>query len=355
VALITRTLPAILNGVSQQPAILRSSDQTEDELNTWSKIAEGVSRRPPTQVVSKIAGLSVSPNVSIHHINRDINERYLVLIQQGSIRVFDETTGAEKTVNAPDGFGYLDQDADVYRASSIADYTFIVNPTKTVQLLAAGQDTVDVPTHYRFPGGNSPQGIVRLTAILLASQAAQYAKNRTPGTFTATVKSPDKLPDPVCNGCIYRVLGSNDTAFVSYYVQGDGSVWNETVKPGLQNRIDETTMPWALVRESDGTFTFAPFSWAPRRVGDEDTNPLPPFIGRTIRDVFFYQNRLGFVVDTGVVFSGAGDYGDFWRRTVLDYIDSDSLSADAATTDVAVIDYALPFSDGVMLFSRQKQ
>jgi hypothetical protein len=104
----------------------------------------------------------------------------------------------------------------------------------------------------------------------------------------------------------------------------------------------------------DGTFTFAPFSWKPRRVGDNETNPKPPFIGRTIRDVFFYQNRLGFAVDDGVVFSGAGDYGDFWRRR-SSTTSTATRSASAATTDVAMIDYALPFADGVMLFSRQRQ
>jgi hypothetical protein len=123
---------------------------------------------------------------------------------------------------------------------------------------------------------------------------------------------------------------------------GDGSVWNETVAPGLANAIDELTMPWALVRQGDGSFVFAPFSWKPRRVGDLTTNPMPPFIGRTIRDVFFYQNRLGFAVDDGVVFSASGDLGDFWRRTVLDYIDSDTIAASAATTDVAILTMRSP-------------
>jgi hypothetical protein len=41
VALTTRTIPALMNGISQQPAILRSSDQTEDELNTWSAHRRG--------------------------------------------------------------------------------------------------------------------------------------------------------------------------------------------------------------------------------------------------------------------------------------------------------------------------
>lgn len=356
-ALTTRTLPSLMNGVSQQPAILRSSDQTEDELNTWSRVAEGLGRRPPTRTILALGSMPTPGTYSIHHINRDVSERYVVLIESGLIRVFDEATGAERTVNAPRGWGYLDTAGDVYRAVTVADFTFIVNTTKLVALLGVGADQVAQNVNNIWLGGTNPADYtVPGAGYGMPGTALQYNPNPTySGAITGTVPSFDKLPDPVCSGCVYKVLGQNDTSFVSYYVQGDGTVYNETVQPGLINALNELTMPWALVRQGDGTFTFAPFSWKPRRVGDNQTNPTPPFVGRAIRDVFFYQNRLGFAVDDGVVFSAAGDLGDFWRRTVLDYIDSDTIAASAASTDVAILDYALPFADGVMLFSRQKQ
>jgi hypothetical protein len=215
---------------------------------------------------------------------------------------------------------------------------------------------VDPNPEWRLPGGTTAAHLWGLIQVTKAGSRTQYRPNlASPGTITGTVPDMTKLPDPPCSGCVYKVLGQQETSFVSYYVRGDGAVWDETVAPGLQNALDETTMPHVLIREDDGTFTVAPFSWAPRRVGDQETNPHPPFVNRTIRDVFFYQNRLAFLVDESVVFSAAGDYGDFYRRTVLDYIDSDTLAAAATTTDVAVLDYAVPFADGVMLFSRQRQ
>ena len=143
---------------------------------------------------------------------------------------------------------------------------------------------------------------------------------------------------------------------MTYYVvkAGDGT-WNETVVPDVNGSIDKTTMPHALIRQEDGTFLFAPFAWQGRRVGDEVSNPTPAFINRTIQDVFFYANRLGFLADETAVFSAAGDYSDFWRRTVLDYVASDALAVSATTTDVALLDYAVPFNDGIMLFSAQRQ
>jgi hypothetical protein len=111
-------------------------------VDRWGQIATGVSRRPPTRLV-KALGSQDFDNAMVHHINRDVSERYIVIVKQGSIRVFDEETGVEQVVNAPGGFGYLDQVGVAYRAVTVADYTFIVN-------------TATVPALYVPPTGSNP-------------------------------------------------------------------------------------------------------------------------------------------------------------------------------------------------------
>lgn len=174
-------------------------------------------------------------------------------------------------------------------------------------------------------------------------------------TITGRVTSVEKLPETAADGTIYEVQGSAANPYSSFYVIRKGAVWDETWKPGLRNAIDEATMPHCLIREGDGTFTFAPFSWAPRRVGDDETNPMPTFVGRTIRDVFFYQNRLGFIVDENVILSCAGDFGNFWRNTVLDVIDSDVTDVAVTTAKVSVLEHAILFNDGALLIADQTQ
>lgn len=151
-ALTTRTLAALNNGISRQPAILRSQDQTENEVNTWGQIATGVSRRPPTRLV-KALGAQNFDNAMIHHVNRDVSERYIVVVKQNSIRVFDEETGEEIPVSAPGGFGYLDQGGASYRAVTVADYTFIVNTAKVPALYVppAGANPGTPPPAYTDP------------------------------------------------------------------------------------------------------------------------------------------------------------------------------------------------------------
>lgn len=354
-SLVQRTLPALFNGVSRQPAILRSFDQTEWELNTWAELASGVGKRPPTQHVAKLVD-ALPADAFIHPINRDMSERYFVIVSPGSIRVFD-FDGAEQTVNAPGGLGYLTGDS--FAAVTVADYTFIVNRAKVAALKAVAADEVAPPEYLRYP---TRQAVLNRFGEpepydydeVVSGSAYQYGPNPASGALTGTVASMEDLPVPPTG--TYKVSGNTSgVGFLNYYVRASGAVWDETVAPGLKNAIDETTMPHCLVREADGTFTFAPFSWAPRRVGDDATNPAPTFIGRTIRDLAFYQNRLVFLVDESVVMSAAGDFGNFWRTTVLDIIASDVVDVAVTTANVAILDFIVLFNDGALLFADQTQ
>lgn len=353
-SLRTKVIPALHNGVSQQPPILRSIDQMEDEVNTWAVLADGLGKRPPSEHVANLG--AISENAFIHHINRDTDERYIVVIDGGQIKVFDHATGAQQTVAAPGGLGYLT--SGTFKAVTVADYTFIINTAKVCQMAALGADTVSDPEYLRWI--NRGTSGLDLTGIgdsygIVAGLPLQYGTNPGTGTYLGELPSMEKLPENANNGDLYKITGSADSGFVSYYVRREGAVWVETVPMGLQNAFDQTTLPHCLIREANGTFTFAPFSWAPRRVGDDDTNPRPTFIGRTIRDVFFYQNRLAFLVDENVVFSCASDFGNFWRNTVLDYIDSDVIDVAITTANVALLNWAVPFNDGIIAFADQTQ
>lgn len=145
--LTTRTLPQLFNGVSRQPAILRSIDQTEAELNSWAAASSGVGKRPPTETVAKIAD-SVSPGAFIHIINRDVGERYVAVIDAGVIKIvgFD---GVPRTVNTPNGTDYLS--SPDLKAVTVADYTFIVNRNKKANMKDVGADTAPLPDYVRDP------------------------------------------------------------------------------------------------------------------------------------------------------------------------------------------------------------
>jgi len=71
-----------------------------------------------------------------HITSRDIDERYLVLIRQGDLRVYDALTGLSNVVEFPDGKDYLTLPVGTdgesgFRAVTIADTTILVNRHKT--------------------------------------------------------------------------------------------------------------------------------------------------------------------------------------------------------------------------------
>ena len=68
--LISRTIPNLVQGVSQQPEILRLNSQATEQINGFSSVVEGLKKRPHTTHIAKISSSSIG-NASIHTINRD--------------------------------------------------------------------------------------------------------------------------------------------------------------------------------------------------------------------------------------------------------------------------------------------
>ena len=135
----------------------------------------------------------------------------------------------------------------------------------------------------------------------------------------------------------------------------ENGIYKEARKGFIAHTIVPETMPHALVREADGTFTFKLLDWADRKVGDEKSCPRPSFIGRQISDMFFYKNRFGLLTNESVLLSRAGEYFNFWPATAKDVLDSDPIDVLVSSTEVSILRYAVPFDDKLLLFSDRLQ
>ena len=51
--LVSRTIPNLVQGVSQQPEVLRLSSQATTQINGFSSVVEGLKKRPPTNYIAK--------------------------------------------------------------------------------------------------------------------------------------------------------------------------------------------------------------------------------------------------------------------------------------------------------------
>ena len=83
--LISGTVPSLINGISQQPPTLRMPTQGETQVNGLSHISRGLEKRPCTEHVATVAGVtsSNSNDVFIHTIRRSEDEAYALVVKGG--------------------------------------------------------------------------------------------------------------------------------------------------------------------------------------------------------------------------------------------------------------------------------
>lgn len=428
--LISSSIPNFVNGVSQQPFTLRLASQGELQENGFSTVSQGLKKRPGTKHMAKISDPPLSGvGAFVHIINRDEVERYMVAILKGDLKVFD-MAGNEKVVHFPNGKEYLSAPSyqTTFRATSVADHTFILNRTVTVR-----EDTSNtvhpfrgyealvhvkagnygktytvyvngtIAATYTTPNGDNANHAPLISTDHITSQlraqlvdsansvnniwgnGVQVSQSGSVIWIKAdvdfTISSEDgfaghalvviknklqrfsDLPNncPV-DGFAVEITGDSTSSFDNYWVKYDMSggsptngVWKETCAPRLSVGVDGHTMPWVLVREADGSFTFKMIQWGQRKVGDAKSNPNPSFMNRPLNDVFFYRNRLGLLCDENIIFSEAGTYFNFYRTSVTQLTDSEPIDVAVSHTKVSILEHAIPFNKQLLLFSGQTQ
>jgi hypothetical protein len=414
--LISQSIPNLANGVSQQPFTLRLASQAELQENGLSTTSQGLRKRPPTKHLKKILSGSYEA-AFLHTINRDEIERYIVVIASGGLKVFD-LAGNEKTVSFPNGTAYLvsADPANSFRAVTVADYTFIVNKGFTVT--AGATFASDRPAEalvsvrvgnygktysvlidgtsrasYTTPDGTAGSHTANISTDFIATQlfnglvgwgGAGFTFTRYGSVIHVSKSSGDfsircedgfnngamlALKDQVqkfqdlpanagVNGFAVEVIGDKQTGFDNFWVRFDSSgtgAWKETIEPGTRLGYSASTMPHTLIRNADGSFTFAQATWNNRTVGTLTSNSDPSFVTRKITDIFFYRNRLGFLADESVLFSEASEFFNFYRTTVTELLDSDPIDVTVSHTKVATLQHAIPYNRQLLLFSAQSQ
>ena len=134
-ALVSRTIPNLVQGVSQQPEVLRLNSQASEQINGYSSVVEGLKKRPPTNYIKKLTNTTYT-NAHIHTINRDVNERYVVVVTNGAIAVYDLDGNAKTVVNQTGATSYLTSanPKQDFKLITVADYTFVLNKNITTAM-----------------------------------------------------------------------------------------------------------------------------------------------------------------------------------------------------------------------------
>jgi len=181
--------------------------------------------------------------------------------------------------------------------------------------------------------------------------------------FQDTVSTVSSLPSQAKDGYVVKVINSAeidvDDMWLKFSTSSGGAygvgTWEETIGPGITYKFDPLTMPHQLVRQADGSFNFEPVTWDERVIGDLTTNPDPSFVGTTIKHMFLYRNRLGFLSNETVTMSRAGDLFNFFNTTALTATDDDPIDISASTAKPVTLYYVRPTAVGLILFGDTEQ
>ena len=159
--LVTQTIRNLIQGVSQQPPILRHAEQLDVQINGFSTEAGGLQKRPPSRHIKKLQNVELG--AKLHFINRDESERYFLAFTGSTLKVFD-LSGNEKTVsfnNGANDYIQTNNPKEKLKAITVADYTFIINTDKTVEM----------NTEDKTPDAWANQG------ALVVVKSGQYGRN----------------------------------------------------------------------------------------------------------------------------------------------------------------------------------
>ena len=289
--LISSTIPNLINGVSQQPAALRLASQAESVINCMASPVEGLKKRPPMEHIGKLfAGSAGTGRPFTTIVDRDGTIQYLVFIQDNDIKVFG-LDGSTKTVNKPNGTGYLDisnsaDPSEQFRLASVADYTFIVNREKTV-------------TTYFQDGVTYSQSGTTVTVTSTAHGLTTSDRISIDCTSGSGVDGKyDVASVPNANSFTY-------TAGTSLTTNGNAAYNIMTPNFGTKSMVfikaaDYSATYRIKIKSADGTSTLADVSYATAAVGG--TQPDTLTIATNLR------NSLASALSSG------------WTFTVVDYV-----------------------------------
>tara|TARA_B100000214_G_scaffold375112_1_gene360113 strand:+ start:1259 stop:3706 length:2448 start_codon:yes stop_codon:yes gene_type:complete len=340
--IVSRAIPTLLRGISQASDSSKQADHADIQDNADSNPVVGLIKRSGIQYVTNLSTTTLG-NVHIQTINRDVNEQYVAIFSNGSVKVY-ELNGTEKTVVTPDGTNYLNTSnpREEIKTVTIADFTFVVNTSVATSMdsaLSGGTGTkaiifveqvsnntiytvtvdgVTVTDDTTNDSTLSTSGVANDLANGLASGltgfditrngSVIYVRKTDGSNFTIdgsdtqgntqlsivkdSVQRFTDLPTVSPNGYIVEVKGDDQTNFDNYYVKfvtNNGGTfeegqWEETVQAGIPFKFDYSTMPHVLIRQADGNFRFARVDGDTYNLSGTDYT-LPVWADRTTGDV----------------------------------------------------------------------
>ena len=297
------------------------------------------------KVITTVAGAAHTANqvgtVRIHLVEYSAPYKITIHPSGGSAATYTlNTRSGDTAANDADTSNFLNATEILTAFKTLIDNASISNLTVTVigSTLELTRSTGTFTL--KAEGGKGGES---LTAYQNEVNNSQELTGETIHGRVVTIKNTNSSVDTY-----YTKFEANDG------ISGSGT-WVETLKPGEETGLTATTMPHKLFNTSKNVFTFEAITWVDRTVGDDLTNEHPSFVGQTIAQSFFYNNRLGFLTTDNVAMSKAAAFYDFYMTTAQTSTDADPIDINCSSTKHGDLHAIIPSAGGLLLYSSEQQ
>ena len=140
--------------------------------------------------------------------------------------------------------------------------------------------------------------------------------------------------------------------------------WNEAADPAADNHIDQSSMPHVLGINSAGVFVTGQQSEIglknvhgirPRLAGNDDTNPMPEWLGANINDLGKFQDRLAMLSGENLSMTQPNKSHAWFRDTVTQQLATDPIGIKSTSTDSLSLDHIISHNNDGLIFSKNAQ
>ncbi len=415
---VTQRVENYLGGVSRQSDDKKLPGQVEECINGYPDPTFGLTKRPGFEHIANLGTGTTYDNSKWFFISRTETEKYIGCItpvsgSTGGIFIWNAITGVAITptyigaaqsylTGARTDYDVLTiQDKSIISnrlvptaaSSTTADTTFVPNRQGTIRISGSSLDTTYSGTVAGLPFSVTTTntdgyasaltkikqaidglGISNLTVtkfkdnVRLVRTGADFILTATGGDFETQANSfQDQaatladIPSESAHDHVVKII--NSSAFSSSYFlkfvatngTGGPGFWEETISPSASIGLDPATMPHQLVNTGLDAFKLEPIPWVNRAAGDDSTNDHPSFVGQTINQSFFHNNRLGFLSADTVSMSQSGDFFNMYHSSAQTITDADPVDLSANAIKPVALHSVLPSSQGLVLFSANQQ
>ena len=333
---VSQQIPSYLSGISQQSDYEMQPGYLKDVINAYPDITYGLRKRPGLRYEFTLGDEDDYEGAYWFTVSQaEIQPHIACIVPGGEIHVWNLITTVKLTGNASNDYSYLSKNdkgafspltKDSFKALSIQNVTVICNKNCRVEASST------------------------LTGGTISKKVTTYAE-----LSTLTPSEDD----------IVHITNTPEESLDDIYMIYTDGAWEETVKPGISDGVDDTTTAHIFVILPDGTFVFGPGGSERRLVGDMKTNPNPSFVGAFLTNIFFYVNRLGLLARDNIFLSqplrpdnlitDEIQKPNYFKVSSLTTSSADPIDLNGSSVKATAFNSVLPTVQGLVIFGDNEQ